>query len=97
MTFGELAELYLERWSKGHKRSWRQDEYKIGHDLFPVWDNRRAVDITRNDVIALLDAVKDRGAGVLANRLQSLISTIYNFGRDECQDLVKLDSTQRSR
>lgn len=84
MTFAELAAEYLERHAKKTKRSWREDERTLAHDLLPAWARRKAHEVTRRDVIALLDAIADRGAPIQANRTRALVSKIYNWaiGRD---------------
>ncbi len=79
-NFGELAQLYLDRHAKPEKRSWREDERILKADLLPKWRNRKAHEIKRADVLALLDAIVDRGAPVMANRTRALISKIFNFG-----------------
>lgn len=79
-SFGELAELYLERHAKAEKRSWREDERILNADLLPNWRNRKAQEIKRADVLSLLDAIVDRGAPVMANRTRALISKMFNFG-----------------
>jgi integrase len=80
LTFGDLWKLYLERYAKAHKRSWAYDEGLAKHDLLPVWKHRKISDLTRSDVVMLLDSISDRGAPVLANRVRSLVSRIFNFG-----------------
>jgi integrase len=79
-TFEELARVYLERHAKPFKRSWKEDARIIDHELLPVWRARKAAEILRRDVIALLDRVIERGAEVAANRTKALISKIFNFG-----------------
>ncbi len=78
-TFGELAELYLERHAKVEKRSWPEDERIIERELNPAWKNRKATEIKRADVIALLDQIVERDAPVMANRVKALVSKIFNF------------------
>jgi integrase len=79
-TFGNLADIFIERYAKVMKRSWREDERKIRVELLPHWANRKAASITRKDVIALLDGIADRGSSIMANRVKALISKIFNFG-----------------
>jgi integrase len=79
-SFAELAALYLERHAKVEKRSWREDDRILEHDLLAVWKNRKAADIKRKDAIALLDGIVERGALVQANRVKALISKVFNFG-----------------
>ena len=83
-TFAELASAYLEKHSKIHKRSWKEDERLIKRELLPEWRTIKAKDITRRDVIEMLDKVLERGAPIQANRLLALIRKIYNWaiGRD---------------
>jgi len=79
-TFGELAVLYLERHAKVTKRSWREDERILDHDLLPRWKSRKATEIKRGDMITLLDEIVERGAPVMANRTRALLSKVFNFG-----------------
>ncbi|MGO9268322.1 MAG: tyrosine-type recombinase/integrase [Candidatus Binataceae bacterium] len=83
-SFWELAQLYLARHAKMNKRSWSEDERIIEHDLLPAWRNRKAAEITRRDVIGVLDGIVARDAAIMANRVRALISKIFNFaiGRD---------------
>ncbi len=81
-TFVEVAELYLERHARPHKRpaSIKEDTRILNTYLLPAWGRRKFQSITRSDVIRLLDEVKfGRGAPVMANRVKALASTIFNF------------------
>ena len=70
MTFGELANTYLEKYAKRSKSSWRNDENLL-RDAHAVWGKRLAASIVRQDVARLLLSVADR-APVTANRLRSV-------------------------
>jgi integrase len=84
-TFGKLAELYLERHAKVHKRprSAHEDVLMLNAELLPVWRDRKLSAIHKKDVIALLDSIAAR-APIKANRVRALASTMFNFaiGRD---------------
>jgi integrase len=43
------------------------------------WGSRRIQDISRRDVIELLDGIKDRGAPIAANRTLAAISKLFNW------------------
>ena len=73
-----MADELIERHAKKKKRSWCRDEQRIDGHL-KDWHDRRAADISRREVIALLDEIADR-APVMANRVRSLGHKIYNFG-----------------
>src|SRR6516165_10482293 len=78
-SFGELAELYLDKHAKVLKRSWREDERTINRELLPRWKNWKAIEIKRKHVIAMLDEIAGRGSGIMANRTRALTSKIFNF------------------
>jgi integrase len=80
-TFGALAALYLEKHAKRKKRSWRDDARMIRHE-FAAWIDRPVVSIRRAEVRDLLDAIVDRGAPILANRVLALVRKMLNFGLD---------------
>ena len=84
-SFEELAVRYMERHAKVKKRSWREDQRVIDKHLLPKWRNVRARDITRRDVIALLDGIADN-TPILANRIRAQISKMFNWATS--RDLV---------
>jgi integrase len=86
-TVAQLAQEYLERWAKPHKRSWREDERILVKDVLPIWGRRKASEIHRREVIALLDAIHDRGAPVQANRTLACIRKLFNFALQ--RDLIE--------
>jgi integrase len=80
-TFGNLAELYIERHAKRTKRTWQEDERILARDLLPAWRHVPARSLTRRQVRELLDGIADR-APVMANRTLALVSKVLNFGVD---------------
>ena len=78
-TVASLADEYLEKWAKPRKRSWREDERILKKDVLPGWGRRKAREISRRDVIRLLDGIVDRGAGIMANRTLATIRKMFNF------------------
>lgn len=79
-TVEGLIEEYLEKWAKPNKRSWQADERCLNKDVKPLWGKLKAADITRRDIVLLLDKIKDRGAPIAANRTLACIRRMYNFG-----------------
>jgi integrase len=74
-----LSHEYLQKWAKPRKRSWREDERILKKDVLPQWGQRKAREITRRNVIQLLDDIVDRGAGIMANRTLAVIRKMFNF------------------
>lgn len=81
-TVAELAGEYLEKWAKPRKRSWQEDERILNKDVIPVWGQRKAKDITRRDVVTLLDGIVERGAPIVANRTLALVRRMFNFAME---------------
>jgi integrase len=78
-TVSELVTEYMEKWAKPRKRSWKQDKGILDKDVLPKWKRRKARDITRRDVITLLDSIVDRGAPITANKTLAVIRKMFNF------------------
>lgn len=65
---------------KGLKQSTvDQLERIFRNDVLPRWRGRRVQEITKRDVIELRDAVVDRGAPVLANRVFAIVRWMFNW------------------
>ncbi len=80
-TVNDLADLYLLHHAAEHKKakSAHEDAKMFKRDILPAWRSRKASEIKRSDVIALLDVIVARGAKVKANRVLSLLSKLFNF------------------
>ncbi len=74
-----LIEEYLEKHAKPNKRSWKEDQRMLYKDVRPTWGKRKAKDITRRDVIQLLDKIKERGSPIIANRTLACVRRMFNF------------------
>ena len=75
----------------------------FARNVLPSWGERRLDEITRRDVIELLDAVVDRGAPVAANRTLAAVRKLFNWavsrdvlGASPCAG-VKPPATETSR
>lgn len=79
-TVGDLAAAYLDKWARPRKRSAAEDERILNKDVLPAWGRRKAKDISRGDVIALLDSIVDRGSPVAANRTLALVRRMFGWG-----------------
>lgn len=80
-TVNDLAKLYLEH-ARAHKRTWKDDRWRLERYLLPAWRSRPVAEITRTDVHALLDKIAGDGKPIQANRVQALVSKIWNVAID---------------
>jgi integrase len=78
-TVEELAKIYLEKWARPRKRSASEDERILRKDVIPAWGSRKAKNIARRDVVALLDAIVDRGSPIAANRTLAVIRRMFGW------------------
>lgn len=79
-TVEALIDEYIEKWAKPNKRSWKADERCLNKDVKPLWGKLKAADVTRRDVVLLLDKIKDRGSPIAANRTLACVRRMFNFG-----------------
>ena len=80
----ELAGEYIEKYAKPEKKSWRKDQEMLNRDVIPTIGTRKARDIRKRDIVALLDRIVERGTpkqpcGAMANRVRALIITMFKF------------------
>jgi integrase len=102
-TFAELARDYIERHAKRQKRSWRKDLLILEKDALPRFGRRKAKDITRRDIIVMLDEIVARGAPIQANRTLEIVRKLFNWavardtlGANPCYRIAKPSTENRS-
>ena len=80
-TFEAVAGSYIERYVKPNKRarSAYEDERIIHREMIPRWGSRKISEISRRDVIELLDGITDRGSPIMANRTLSLARKLFGW------------------
>lgn len=93
LTVRQLSEEYIDKYAKPRKRSWKEDERILRHDVLNIWGNKKASKITRRDVIALLDMIVARGAPVQANRTLAVVRRMFNFAID--RDVISASPCHR--
>jgi integrase len=77
LTFGELFQEFMERYSKKHKKSWAYDEREVKKFL-SHWFNRRISQISKQEIQILHEKIHDVNGLYQANRLLERIRAIYN-------------------
>ena len=87
-TIKSLGDDYLERYAKVNKRSWEEDKRILEKEIYPAWGKRKAQDITKGNVITLLDKVVGRGSPQTANNVFKIIRKMFNWAVKK--DLMKI-------
>jgi integrase len=78
-TVEALAKEYLEKWAKPRKRSWEEDERMLTKDVMPYLGKQKAKNVSRRDIVMLLDRVLERGSPIAANRTLAVTRRMFNF------------------
>lgn len=96
-TFGELFARYMRDHATPKKRTAGEDQQKYDKYL-TGWANRKAASITVGEVQALHARIGSKKPGA-ANRLLSLLSKVFNFGRldNPAKGVVRFDELDRER
>ncbi len=79
LNVGMMVEEYIEKYAKMRKRSWKEDQRILYKEVIPRWGHREAQDITRREIILLLDEIVGRGALIQANRTLATIRKMFSF------------------
>jgi len=79
-TVNDLADEYMEKWAKPRKRSWKKDGRLLKLNVLPFIGRKKAADVTRRDIILILDTVMERGAPISANRTLAVVRKMFRFG-----------------
>tara|TARA_R110002110_G_scaffold414910_1_gene646363 strand:+ start:209 stop:1414 length:1206 start_codon:yes stop_codon:yes gene_type:complete len=73
-----VSEEFIERYAKPKNRSWQETQRILNREVIPHWGKRSVSDITRRDVISLIDDISDR-APFMANRTLSAVRRFFNW------------------
>jgi integrase len=82
-TVEALAERYMQEHARRHKRSHAVDARNLKLHVLPAWRTRSYGSIKRADAIELLEGLVADGKLTLVNRVQALLSKIFNFAIDK--------------
>ena len=102
-TFGDLFALYMERYSKHHKKTWKYDEKDVPRFL-GHWFQRKISGITKQEIQTLHEKIGKENGLYQANRLLARIHIIYNKaiewgweGLNPAQGIKKFKEKSRDR
>ncbi len=74
-----IVAAFINRHHKPANRSWREAARLLEKEIVMPWRGRRLSEITRADIHAWLDAIIDRPAPVLANRMLAHLHTLCRW------------------
>lgn len=83
-TVADLVDDFIEKYAKPRKKSWKSDERTLKREVVSRWGKKKAKDVKRRDVIAMLDEIEARDSGIMANRVLAVTRKMFNWaiGKD---------------
>ena len=103
MTLKELFDMFMERYSKRTKKSWKYDEREIPKHL-GCWFNRKISTITKPQVQKLHEKISIENGMYQANRTLERLKSMYNRaidwgwdGTNPCNGIKKNKEVKRDR
>lgn len=77
--FGHVAKQFVERYAKPRNRTWQEAERSLTRADLAPWQDRDIRQITRRDVLDVLDAMVDRDAATQANRMLAHLRRFFGW------------------
>lgn len=103
MTLKELFDMFMERYSKRVKKSWKYDEREIPKHL-GCWFNRKISTITKPQVQKMHEKISIENGMYQANRTLERLKSMYNRaidwgwdGTNPCNGIKKNKEVKRDR
>ena len=80
-SLGQLSEFYLAHLKQNTGQThFRNVQTAFKKDLFIISANTKASDIKKEDIIKVLHAITGRGSMIMANRMRSYLSAMFQYG-----------------
>jgi integrase len=70
---------FMERYAKVYNKHWKETERIFQKDILPAIGTTPVEDITKDDILRLVDAVLKRKAGIMANRTLKTCQKFFNW------------------
>ncbi len=82
LTFSQFAQEHYLPHSKQHKKTWKEDEWRITQILGPTFGSKRLCEIGPKDISNLHSREKDRTSGVSANHMITLLKRMLRLAHE---------------
>ena len=77
-TVADLTAAFIEKYARSRQKSWRETERVFLRDVNPAIGRKRLDEVSRQDVVRLLDQIAERGP-VMADRTLAYVRKFYNW------------------
>jgi integrase len=79
LRFGAVVAEFIERYAKPRNRTWPETERLLTKADLASWQDRDIRSITRQEILAVLDAMVERGAPIQTNRLVAALRRFFGW------------------
>jgi len=79
VTYAAFAEVYMDRWAIPRKRTHAEGRRILNKDIIPRIGSIRMIDVTRAEIVAVIDRISQRGSPISANRTLALLKRVFCF------------------
>ena len=83
LTVRDLGELFIERYSRRFKRTWREDQAMLVRDIYPLIGTKKASKVTKRDILDILETKLCQGKVPMARSLQVLLSKLFGWAVEQ--------------
>jgi integrase len=91
-SLGQLSEFYLDylKINKGDTH-FKNVKQAFSKNLAAINLDKKASDVTKMDIINILHAIEERGSLIMANRMRTYLSSMFQYGIyfDDSTDVIK--------
>jgi integrase len=84
-----VCEDFIRQYAKPRNRSWREAERILNREFVSVHGQRDIRQVTRADILEMMDRAIERGAAYQANRIHSHLRKLFNW----CLDRGKVEAS----
>jgi len=77
-TVDDFMALFIDKYARKRQKSWRETERVFRHDVSPAIGRKLLGEVTRQDIVHLLDDIAERGP-VMANRTLAYTRRFFNW------------------
>lgn len=79
MRVEAVCAQFIRIYARPRNRSWKEAERILQRELVPVFGQRDIRQLTRPDIMSLIDGAVDRGSAYQANRIHSHVRKLFNW------------------
>lgn len=78
-TVEEFGQEYLERHAKPNKKTWKDDQEALKNWIYPKIGRIKMMDVNRRDIVAVIDAVRERGYKRQPGIVLAIVRRMFRF------------------